>query len=469
MDQVTAQAAQWCEQARRLCEAHQGAGSETLSNRLDCIGAGFLLRRQLDPLGPGEATLSTRRAVLRDLAELQKLIEAELDSHPLEKACHELISAWSKDWLDKVRLALHKLTSTAAADSLPKALAIEGLRGEVEWQGALLDRLDRETSHPASAALDVELSRVAGAVGSVAMRDNGHMPLAERCDRMQAVMLNRRIKRELAQSNTSSSPEALWAHRFHLTRLQAQAETLEQANGTAGAKAHNGQDHRDWIGELDRRRDEFSELAERRLRALDLPDRIAPCERIVQTALDEVGETTAFLEEMSLRRAVDRLKLLGDDLAVLEEASARWRELDHHASAPANFPEEIFLPPHGPDGGATAGVIDGAEQDRISATEEKECEDAARYRLRKQAQVIGRARRQVERQWQEKLLELRMEKLVGRRAAAILENTVLVLILVLFFLILSEAVLERVQAQGLSAWQHWFFAGGLSGLLGVPV
>ena len=59
--------------------------------------------------------------------------------------------------------------------------------------------------------------------------------------------------------------------------------------------------------------------------ALDLPDRIVPCERIVQTALDEAGETTAFLEEMSLRRAVDRLKLLGDDLAVLAEASARWR------------------------------------------------------------------------------------------------------------------------------------------------
>ena len=58
---------------------------------------------------------------------------------------------------------------------------------------------------------------------------------------------------------------------------------------------------------------------------------------------------------------------------------------------------------------------------------------------------------QVRREWQEKLLALRMESLFGRRFVVILENTVLVLILVLFGLMAAEAVLERLSPAGLSA------------------
>ena len=64
----------------------------------------------------------------------------------------------------------------------------------------------------------------------------------------------------------------------------------------------------------------------------------------------------------------------------------------------------------------------------------------------------------MQREWQEKLLALRMEKLFGRRFVAILENTVLFLILVLFGLIAAEAVLERARPEGLSAAEHLFFA-----------
>ena len=99
-----------------------------------------------------------------------------------------------------------------------------------------------------------------------------------------------------------------------------------------------------------------------------------------------------------------------------------------------------------------------ADLDRVSASEEKVQDGLAKKRLRKQAQTLGRTRRQVERQWQEKLLALRMEKLLGRRFVAVLENTVLILIFVLFVLITSEALLERARPAGLSVWQHWFFA-----------
>ncbi len=274
-------------------------------------------------------------------------------------------------------------------------------------------------------------------------------------------MLNRRIKSELAQSSTSLAAEALWAHRFHLTRLQAQAKTLDLASGQADPHTHLRHDCIRWIGELDRRRTELAQTAQRRLAALPLSARIVPCERIVQTALDEIGETTAFLEDMSLRRAVDRLELTGDDLARLADSSLRWLELDPGQNTASDFPDEIFLPLQGPASGPATGDADQAEiaeLDRISATEREGREDVARKRLRKQAQILRRARRQVERQWQEKLLALRMEKLFGQRFPALLENTVLVLILVLFVLIASEAVLERARPGGLSTWQHWFFA-----------
>ena len=66
--------------------------------------------------------------------------------------------------------------------------------------------------------------------------------------------------------------------------------------------------------------------------------------------------------------------------------------------------------------------------------------------------------RQVRAEWQEKLLALRMQSLFGRRFVAILENTVLVLILVLFGLIAAQVVLERTSPSGLSVRQHEFFA-----------
>ncbi len=79
-------------------------------------------------------------------------------------------------------------------------------------------------------------------------------------------------------------------------------------------------------------------------------------------------------------------------------------------------------------------------------------------RLRRQTRRADRLSRRVRAAWQEKLLALRMQTLFGRRFVAILENTVLVLILVLFSLITAQVVLERTSSSGLSIWQHQFFA-----------
>ena len=63
--------------------------------------------------------------------------------------------------------------------------------------------------------------------------------------------------------------------------------------------------------------------------------------------------------------------------------------------------------------------------------------------LRHQARRVERLARRVRGEWREKLLTIRMEALLGRRVAAMLENTVIALIPVLIGLIAGEWLLER--------------------------
>ena len=78
MDDVRAQASQWCEEARRLCDARETSHLESLSAWLNAIDAGLLLRRQLDGLGPDDAIESIRREVVRGLTKLQLLASAAM-------------------------------------------------------------------------------------------------------------------------------------------------------------------------------------------------------------------------------------------------------------------------------------------------------------------------------------------------------------------------------------------------------
>ena len=132
----------------------------------------------------------------------------------------------------EVRAALRQLSRRGSRlIRSQQALAIEGLRSEVEWLSALIDRLDRET--PASGngvarrrACSTEQLR--WDLPPAAIPTRRRFPSANSCERLQAVLLERRIRRELARlERAGATPEALWAHRFHLTRLQAQAETLD--------------------------------------------------------------------------------------------------------------------------------------------------------------------------------------------------------------------------------------------------
>ncbi len=122
---------------------------------------------------------------------------------------------------------------------------------------------------------------------------------------MQAILLERRIQRELARPvGRLEPPTALGRAVPPLAApdagRDARRRCLRRTSGRTGP-ADCGSTS------LERRRDELADEAFDRLAALELPSRAEACERIVQTAVDEVGETIAFLEDMPLDRAVKRL------------------------------------------------------------------------------------------------------------------------------------------------------------------
>ena len=443
MDDVRVQASQWCEEARRLCDARETSDLESLSAWLNAIDAGLLLRRQLDGLGPDDAIESIRREVVRGLTKLQLLASAAMTGlQPGTPAVH-LVAARVKEGMLEARAAIRTVLTGSRLGPLHQAMAIEGLRGDLEWLSTLVARLDGETPHPVSTWLDVELERLRAWLGNAPgpERDPRDESLRAGCERMQALLLERRIQRELARPSVGWSADGLWVERFHLSRLQTQAETLKRE-----PSADVGDAPAAWLASLDQRRTELAADAVDRVSSLELSSRAEACELIVQTGVDEVGEMIAFLEDMPLRRAVKRLELMREDLEGLAESCGHWSREPKNGVSRSSGGDLPPVPGSHPEDAPEAS--DGADRQ----------DQTAMVRLRRQSRRAERLARRVRAAWQEKLLALRMQTLFGRRFVAILENTVLILILVLFVLIALQVVLEQASRSGLSVREHEFFA-----------
>jgi hypothetical protein len=464
LDDVTVEASQWSEQARPLCEAHESSDLATLTARLNVIDEGLRLRRQLDGLGPDELIESSRREVVRRLSKLQLLAGRDMSSLEPGSPAHQLVAARAKEGLADARGAVRAALTTPRLGPLHQSMAIEGLRTDLEWLSTLVARVDVETPQPFTAWLDVELQRLRTWLGTASgpEPDPRDEALRAGCGQMQATLLKRRIERELARSPAAWSVEGLWAERFQLSRLQAQVETLQHGRSASDPvgmgssspelpMAHSAaegsavsEDFLEWLAPLEQFRGLLAAEAFLRLNTLVLPDRARASQTIVQSAIDEVNETVAFLEDMPLRFAVKRLELLRQDLEALAESCWRWardpeKAVAHESTAPGAQADQP-----GQDDGlpSSTGHGDRAAQEQL-------------YRLARRAQRLARRERAA---WQEKLLALRMQTLFGRRFVSILENSVLILIFVLFGLIAAQVVLEQTSRSGMTVWQHEFFA-----------
>ena len=472
MDDVRAQVSQWCEQARRLCEAPEKCEIESWSSRLDAIDAGIRLRRQLDAVDLTNEPI--RREVVRRLTDLQQQAALEMAAMVPATRRHQGVAARVKDWLADARIAVRTTLTGAPLTPLHQALTIEGLRSDLEWLSTVVSSLDQETTHPVTVWIDVELERLRGWMGTVPgpTADPRDQALRAGCERLQTILLDRRIRGEVVRSASGLSPEELWAERFQLSRLQTQVESLDPKptarfperetdplNGGGEARTEplrpseprppRSEDRpAEWLATLERRRAELADQALDRLESLEFQDRAEACQHIVQSAVDEVGETVAFLEDMPLRRAVRRLRVMRDDLERLSASCRRW------ASPPSNHRARNSEA----DGAAAAGSGGSHATDPYEHNSGGDRDQAALTRLRRQTRRAERLVRQMRGEWQEKLLALRMQALFGPRFVRALENTVLVLIVVLFAQIALQVVLERASPRGLSVREQAFFA-----------
>jgi hypothetical protein len=415
-------AAQWCEDVKPLCEPPSDDGADALTPWLDGIGAGLRVRRGLDGLVPDDTVESVRRQVLARVTELQALVAQELGDLRPDTPRRRYVSARVKQRLLEMRSAVRDLQETHRANPLSLAMSIEGLRADVEWLGLIISRLDEEVPYPITAWMDVELERLRGSLCPPAERraDPRDVELAALCDKAQARVLTRRVERELGRAFESSEPESSWSQRFQLSRLQAQVVGLGETPDAHSPPPSATAEFQPAVESLRRRRSDLAARTDERILALPFVDRVEPCKRIVDSAIDEATETIAMVEGAPLARAVRRLALMRGDLEALAKSCDRWREKTVEDPGP-----EI---------------------------------DQAALALRWQRRRIGRIERRIRGEWQEKTLALRMENLLGRRGVATLENTVLVLIVLLMIEIAAETVLERGTASGLSERQHVWFA-----------
>ena len=259
-------------EARRLCDNSGNTASDSLAPRLHAIAAGLRLRRQLDMLGPDGPAESSRREVVRRLAELQQFADLEMEALAPGTRRYCDVADHAKEGLTDLRAALRDVLTSVRLGPLHQAMAIEGLRTDVEWQSALVARLDRETPHPVTVWLDVELGRLRSWLGAPAGRDPDPRdePLRTGCERLQAVVLERRINRELARPLARLSAERLWAERLQLTRLQAQVEALDLASERDSPNLRLVERRVRWLDALHQRRGELADLADDRLTVLDL-------------------------------------------------------------------------------------------------------------------------------------------------------------------------------------------------------
>ena len=200
-----------------------------------------------------------------------------------------------------------------------------------------------------------------------------------------------------------------------------------------------GGDPTEWADALSIRRIELADRAAAQLQEMGLTEARRPCERAAQHTRDEISEMIAFLEDMPLRRAVSWLELARQDLAQLTIILRRL------AATPRSEPA--------PEGQAQAESSDRDSESQL----QEEAEDQARERIGRQVRELQRLQRTVRGDWQEKLLALRLQNLLGPRIVRTIESAVLWLILLLVGLIVAEGILDRAQrlSETHRAWLAW--------------
>ena len=154
----------WCEQARILFEhaerCEDNGQGDLLIRLLVHIDAGIRLRRPLDSHQSDAASERHRRTILRRLAKLRQAVGDILEQRKLTAGDCQVLAARVKDWISEARNTLRDTLTDHTLDRLGRALAVEGLRYDLESLSVLVAWLDRDPPPSRTARLEVELERV---------------------------------------------------------------------------------------------------------------------------------------------------------------------------------------------------------------------------------------------------------------------------------------------------------------------
>jgi hypothetical protein len=422
----------WCEESRQLLRQVRSGEAIALGRLLSALDEGTERRRPLDHADPASVPASeeARRSVLRVLTDLRQAADERLAALPADSPERAGVALRVRAWLASTRLVLGRAAGDPGLDVLGRALAVEALRGDVEWLSGVIARLDREPPHSPAAAIEVEVERIGRSLALEGEPRRGAEPeldrLLGRCERMGRALLERRVHQELGVAAARGEPEQLLARRLRLSRLQARVGALERDDDETGPDGapRPVEDPEAWAEELALRRLDLADRATAALGEMNPAEARRPCERAAHAAHDDISEAIAFLEDVPLPRAVKRLELALEDLAQL---ALMFR--DHAAASPAEPAEDE--PP----------ATDPADAE--DELQQAELESRARERLAGLVHDLERLTRSVRGEWQEKVLALRLQRLLGPRAARALETIVFWLIVGLAGLITAEFVLDR--------------------------
>ena len=105
-------------------------------------------------------------SVVTELLVLQQRAVGKLGGMAPTTPRSQLVASRVKGWLAETRNAVRTVLAGVRLGPLHQALAIEGLRTDLEWFSVLVARIDQETPHPVATWLDVELDRLRSWLGT---------------------------------------------------------------------------------------------------------------------------------------------------------------------------------------------------------------------------------------------------------------------------------------------------------------